>query len=235
MKTVKIYSLNCPITYEVRYIGKTSLSLKQRLNTHMQCKLEKNHRYYWLKSLKEKGLKPSIELVDEVGIDNWEFWEQWYILLFKQWGFNLVNCSEGGEGFKENHIPWNKGKTNIHSKEALKKLSLLQKGKHVSNETKLKISLALKGKKKPNRSKAHAKKIALANTGKTAWNKGIKLTNEQKRVSKKVVQYSTDMQIIKKWVSVESVSKNLSINPSNIRSVCNGKRVSAGGFIWKYE
>lgn len=65
-------------------------------------------------------------------------------------------------------IPWNKGKTNVYSKETIKKISNGAKGnqnmlgKHHSNETKRKLSQSHTGKKL---SEEHKKAIALSNTG----------------------------------------------------------------------
>lgn len=79
----------------------------------------------------------------------------------------------------------NRGKK--QSKETLEKLIEKRKGRKTSEETRRKISEALKGKslseehkkklKKPRskpRTKEHSEKIAEANRGKVAWNKGKK-------------------------------------------------------------
>jgi len=76
--------------------------------------------------------------------------------------------------------PWNKGKTNVYSKDALEKmqkakvgkilseehkqnLSKVRKGKKKNEKHKMKISLALKGKKK---SKEHCEKLSTSQKGK---------------------------------------------------------------------
>ena len=51
--------------------------------------------------------------------------------------------------------------------------------------------------------------------------------------SKPIIQYDLDGKLIKKCPCAEEVYRELKINPSHIRSVCNGKRKTAGGFIWK--
>lgn len=233
MRKVKIYTLSCPITKEVKYVGKTVLTLKQRLNAHCQLKKESNHRYYWIRKLIKDGVKPKIELIEEVDNDGWQFWERWYISLFKSWGFNLVNQSKGGDGFENNHVPWNKGLTGIYTQEQKDYLSRIQKGKVISKETRDKISESTKGKKKKPLSKNTKAKISKANKGKTAWNKGLKLNDKQKRKSREVHQFNKQNVLIKIWASVEEVTLNIS--KGNIRSVCSGSRNSAGGFIWKWK
>lgn len=96
MATTFIYSLNCPVTGEPRYIGKTN-NLESRLKYHLK---EKNHSHKtnWIKFLKKNNLEPNIEEIDIIPNDNWQFWEKHYISLYKSWGFKLVNGTNGGDG-----------------------------------------------------------------------------------------------------------------------------------------
>lgn len=58
-----------------------------------------------------------------------------------------------------------------------------------------------------------------------------------KHKTKKIVQFTKDMKIIKIWNSINEIEKELKINHSNIITVCkqNTNRKYAGGFIWRYE
>ena len=97
IEKVIIYTLADPITNDVRYVGITTRDLNYRYKRHFYDK--KNYKKNkWFKSLKEQSLKPIIKELDTVDFDGWQFWEQWYISLFKTYGFNLVNLTEGGEG-----------------------------------------------------------------------------------------------------------------------------------------
>lgn len=139
----KIYSLEDPISKEIKYIGQTTLSLEKRLNLHLYKKsnsIKKN----WIDKLKLEKLKPIIQIIDIVE-NNEEFWEQYYISLYKSWGFNLVNSTEGGKGiigykhtiFTKNVLKIaNTGK--IHSEEAKNKM----KGRKLSTITKNRIGKA---------------------------------------------------------------------------------------------
>ena len=95
-----IYALVDPRDLLIKYIGKAD-DPYDRLYKHMtpfalKTKTRKNS---WLKSLKDKKLKPIVEIIDTIDNTEWGFWERHYISLYKSWGFNLTNdphC-EGGE------------------------------------------------------------------------------------------------------------------------------------------
>jgi len=82
----KIYSLNCPLTNEIRYIGYTSLSLEKRLSNHISESSKKSskatYKINWIKSLKNKNSIPTIHLIAVV--EDYKFWEIYYIDYFKK-------------------------------------------------------------------------------------------------------------------------------------------------------
>ena len=93
-----IYSLSDPINGQVRYIGKSDNPSK-RLNQHIKNYPNKtNYKNNWISSLTSKNLNPVLDVIDEVEISNWEYWEKYWISQFKAWGFQLTISSEGGEG-----------------------------------------------------------------------------------------------------------------------------------------
>lgn len=96
MKTY-IYILQEPDDNSVRYVGKSN-NPKRRLQAHLSNK-DKNNSYVnnWIKSLKAKGIKPIMSIIDETE-DDWQSLEMYWIEQFKVWGFNLTNCTKGGEG-----------------------------------------------------------------------------------------------------------------------------------------
>ena len=55
------------------------------------------------------------------------------------------------------------------------------------------------------------------------------------KVSKKVIQYDKNKNIIKEWNSIIDVQRISNINRSNIIQCCKGKRKSAGGYVWEYK
>ena len=152
-----IYALLDPRNNEVRYIGKTVQSLKERLRSHLKAiKRETNHRTNWLNNLVKCGVTPSIIELEVVSSEEWEVAEIFWISYLKFLGASLVNSATGGAG--------NSGF--VMSEEQKQKLREINLGKirgPCADETKAKISVANKGKE---RSDEHRQKLREANTGK---------------------------------------------------------------------
>jgi hypothetical protein len=220
MEYTKIYYLhngdNIPF-----YIGKTNGNLIGRLSGH---KIR----------LKTNFLK--IELIDEVYVNEWKFWESWYIELFKSWGFKLENKNKGGGGLE-----------------------------YHSYLTKIKISKSKIGKPNPfkgiSKSKefgdmiknhpTRGKKISESNMGKIHSNRGKPFTEEHKQKIKltrdflknrkntwqntPVIQYDLQGNFIKEWNSQKEASIFLKTKGDGVGACCRGKQKSAYGFIWKFK
>lgn len=153
-KMTYIYSLSHPLTGEIRYVGKAN-KLKDRLRCHINEK-GKSHRKNWIDQLKENGLKPVMEVIDFVEQDNWQFWEQVYISLFKSWGFILVNGTGGGEGrVSAKHSEATRKKMSESLKKTYanpdlrRKMSEMVKGRKLSDDTKKKLSELNSGSNNP--------------------------------------------------------------------------------------
>lgn len=56
---------------------------------------EKNRKYSHKNKL---GKDIILEIIDEVPTNEWKYWEEFYISLFKIWGFKLENKNNGGGG-----------------------------------------------------------------------------------------------------------------------------------------
>lgn len=97
----KIYTLADPETNIIRYIGKTKESLNNRLSKHINdSKKANNRRCNWIKKLTKAGLKPKIEILETLENNKQCSWaEIYWISQFKTWGFDLINTTEGGEGY----------------------------------------------------------------------------------------------------------------------------------------
>lgn len=97
MKTTFIYALCEPDTEKIRYVGKSDRP-KSRLSMHIHgSNGYRSHLGHWIKSLISRGLRPKLEVLDEVPHSQWQFWEREYIRVFRSIGLALVNTTDGGD------------------------------------------------------------------------------------------------------------------------------------------
>lgn len=90
-----IYILVDPRDQAIRYVGKT-VDLKARYSRHVTCS-EDDYKGRWIKLLLGLGLKPTLQVVDEV-VEGWEARERWWIEHLRREGYRLTNTCDGGEG-----------------------------------------------------------------------------------------------------------------------------------------
>ena len=172
----KIYALICPITNNIRYIGKTTSTLEKRLKRH---KKEKNNTYKsrWIFKLKKLNLIDDLKiiLIEECVKEELNIREIFYIKNYKENGFDLTNTTDGGDGslgfkhtkkfkehiskiFKEYYIknPRNGINNpmygNKHSEESKNKMSKGMKGRIPYNKGKFGTTLSDEHKEKISKS-----------------------------------------------------------------------------------
>jgi len=112
-----IYILICPITKHIKYVGKSN-SPKRRAKDHMlDFRGVPVDRMLWLDEIKRRKLKPILEVIDTINIEEWKYWEEFWISYFKSIGAELFNKRSGNgltysnsQTFKIGHIPYNKGR-----------------------------------------------------------------------------------------------------------------------------
>jgi hypothetical protein len=98
VNTTFIYARLEPDKDEVRYVGKAN-DPEIRLVRHMTYALTHvDHASRWLNSLRARGQKPRIEIIAEVPVEEWQFWERHFIKQFRDAGFDLTNSTAGGDG-----------------------------------------------------------------------------------------------------------------------------------------
>jgi len=211
MTTTNIYALIDPITLHIRYIGKAN-NVSQRYRAHLnKARKHQAHKLNWINSLKKQKLKPILYVLDVVPIEDWIFWEEYWISQAKAWGCNLLNYTNGGDGctfanqtsFKKGNKPWNSGT-------AKPKILKGNKGKTDNS-----IRNYFKLEHQP-------------------WNKnskGIKL-----KPDKNVHQYSKDKkEFIKTWNTAKHAADFLNINEEGIGQCARGTSKSSGQFWWTYN
>lgn len=122
---VKIYVLIDPRTNEYRYIGKTVVSLKERLRGHFSQSMrtkKPGHKENWIRGLLAKNVKPVIKVIEVCSEENWQDRERYWIAFGKKEGWPITNLSPGGDGW---HGP-------RHNDEFKKELSEKMKGNNYS-------------------------------------------------------------------------------------------------------
>jgi hypothetical protein len=93
---VAIYALRDPSDGATRYIGKT-IDVPMRYRKHLSH-VTGSRCGSWITSLRNRGLIPSIHVLEWVSPDEWERAEAAHIALARRAGMNLVNISDGGQG-----------------------------------------------------------------------------------------------------------------------------------------
>lgn len=138
-------------------------------------------------------------------------------------GYNISKGGSGTIGVE----PWNKGRHNVYSKEHINHLAELHRNKPLSDKVKQKISETKMGSTPWNKGKTNVyseearKKMSLSHK--------LLGTNGCER---QVNQYDKDGNFIRSYNSIKEaieITKVINISP-----VCQGKRKTAGGYIWKY-
>jgi hypothetical protein len=100
MKSAYVYSLICPISNKIKYIGQTRQKLYKRLYKHLrEINKNKSHKNNWLKILEKQNIlhKLRIEIIEECAFDKLNEREIYWIKFYKNKGLNLTNMTTGGE------------------------------------------------------------------------------------------------------------------------------------------
>lgn len=121
--------------------------LKSRLRGHLHCKYP-GAKKDWIDSLVAMGLKPIISEIDVLEDGKWEFWEAYYISLFKSWGFNLLNASMKKSKETRDKIS-RSNKQSFSNPELRLDISRRESGKVLSEATKKKLSKINSGSGNP--------------------------------------------------------------------------------------
>ena len=158
--TTFIYILRDPRTGDTRYVGKADHP-PARFRNHLNDR-RPSHKRSWIESLSKAGIRPQLEIIDEVPEAQWKFWESEYIRVFRAIGFDLVNHADGGQGgrlpggtragashpmFGRKHTPESRGKMSSAKRGT--------SGGPRSAETCEAISLSKRGDKHPMFGKHH--------------------------------------------------------------------------------
>jgi DNA-binding XRE family transcriptional regulator len=89
MKNTIIYGLRCPKTDDYKYIGKTTVGLKRA-----QAHIRHSHNElvnFWVQELKEQGLSPLVDVLEECSEEELQIKEQFWIQFYIDAGCVLFN------------------------------------------------------------------------------------------------------------------------------------------------
>jgi hypothetical protein len=249
----KIYILRTLSDETPKYVGITSGELNTRLNKHLHdikresCK--NYHKKNWLSKYKESVI---IEQIDSANsIEDMKEKEIFYIKKYRDAGIKLLNATDGGDGsygYKhteeviknisgENNHRWRK--PNLINKEKFgKKVEYSIDGKEWILFTSIR-----EASKVLNISFRTIKNICDGNYTKfTNYFRYLGETFKNVRIRKKsdqsIRKIKVEVLINNKWITYDSskdASGLLSVERSKIVMVCNGKRLTAGGFKFRYQ
>jgi group I intron endonuclease len=245
----------------VKYVGQTG-DLKIRLQRHMSDYYLKPNglKENWLRYLKNNGLKPTIEVLDEGTEENIDDLEIYWISQFKTWGFTLKNVSEGGNSIwkkgykktdeqKEKYIESNKKRWLAVNKYSIETGELVESFVSVTEaaeKTGLKhISECCKAKRKQcgeyffRYADNYFPYIEKEDywTGAKHSVDSIEKMKMNHPFRKVVCQYSKDGKFITEYDSSHEAENKTGISRKQISNCCKKKPNynSAGGFIWKFK
>jgi len=260
MENVFIYALSDPRDNQVRYIGKAN-NPKDRYTNHFNSSRDKNtHKRNWINNIRKNGFRPELIIIDEVPKSEWQYWERFYISLFKTWGFNLVNYTFGGDGatfgnkgsWKKGNVPHNKGipcseRTKQKIRDKLTGTFNISSYKPIIQYdleyNLIKSYKCIKDAVDESNGYFTAPKISNCLTGKRKHHRGfiwkydddLELNKvEIKFLKKEVIQFDKNLNELNRFTSIKMAENETNISSTNICACCKGKVKTAGGYIWKY-
>jgi len=127
----KIYTMTCPVTHDIIYVGSTVQPLKVRLSLHLND--SKNSNSPLKKYIRDMNIVPSMELIEEIDVlteNQLRIVEYYWIDQFRQWGFRLKNMTHN-KSHKYVKVPFFRGEVlrnpvNV-SRESFQALKILAK------------------------------------------------------------------------------------------------------------
>lgn len=98
---VRIYALVDPLDGFAKYVGKTTATLRTRLNGHLSDVRRGRvyiPRHRWIQFVLSKGVAPEIIELEVCGSADWQEYEKFWISYLRFLGCPLLNATDGGDG-----------------------------------------------------------------------------------------------------------------------------------------
>lgn len=205
------------------YIGQTTNELLRRkkwnsnIYHYAGTKIDRARKKYGPENFKYEVLIRNKYSSRSIAIEDLNRLEIYYIGLYDSYR-NGYNCTIGGEGVTGVKL----------TEEQIDKVRKANKGKRLSEEQKRKIGEV--SRKWQNTIEG---KIKMSNARKGKKHK--KKHQGFESIKKKILKIDKCGNIIAEYSSIMEASNGDNSIRSNISAVCRGKRLTAGGFIWKYK
>ena len=244
MKHERTYVIYC-YTNKIngkKYVGQTCTSLEERAG--------KDGCHYVIKrgafgnAIQKYGWDSFISeiLEDGLTLEEANEREQYWISELNTISPNGYNLQPGGL----NHVMLDVSKQKLSqskighevSPETREKIGKVHRGKVTPDEVKMKISKSSKGRTISDKTR---EKISKSHFGKKLSDETKrKIGNAQRGVNKDLLgkgiqKISMNGKLICEYSSLSEAWRQTGVNYRNICSVCQGKRKTAGGYIWKYK
>lgn len=248
----KVYKIS-GLDNVVKYIGVTSKSLKERLNKHINdvktSRTKNLHKKNWFN---DNINNLNIELIESYStIEDCYCAEIYWISYYRNKGINLINKTDGGEGcygYKHseetlkkisgsNNHRW--GKPNLINKEILgKKIEY-----SIDGINWILFNSITDAKKKLNISNRTIKNICDGNYVHKStyffryYGDVFKEPRKRNKNNQSIRKKKIEAFIDNNWIVYDSsidASENLGIDRSKIILVCQGSRLTAGGYKFRY-
>lgn len=202
------------------YVGQTALSVKRRWRKGKGYKIG-----IFKKAIEKYGWDNFEHIIIKDGLSKEEanLLEISLIKKYKELGicYNITDGGEGACGYR-------------HTEESKKKMSDRGKGKKIPEHVKILISERFKG---ITFTKEHKLKISIALRGKPKSEKTklkMKLNHNYHDLVE-VIKCDKNGNIICTYPSIAEASRDTGILQTHISRCARGKRLSAGGYKWKYK
>lgn len=254
MKETYIYVLKDPITNKIRYVGKSNKP-EYRFKNHINnCRDKNTRKRNWINELRKEKIKPILEIIDIVPVEEWKKYEKIYIKKYIESGCDLVNYTEGGDGatfanatsFKQGHgakkvVMLDKNGTYMRTFDKIIDANAFTKKNNGVSQVLSKRNKTSGGylfiyeEEYKNMTKedidefVQQSKPKKLGANKTSFKKG---SIPLKRI-KTTFQYDINGNFIKEWKSASEAQRYYNLRGGIINCV-NNKNKSAGGYLWSY-
>lgn len=251
MNKIKIYALSSSSDPDnIRYIGKTKETLKQRLSRHiLSSKNEKTYKANWIRKELSIGNNILIKNIFTVPKDDeWQKWEIHFISEYKNKGFKLTNLTIGGEDLSGENNPFFGKNHKKSTKKLLRESSLTKKtinqynlnGDLITSFISIGEASEKTGIPKSSISDVCQKKPKYKTAGGYVWRYSgepfsLEYDNPAEHLRKEICQYNKKGELLSEYESISKAHEKTNIPVGSISQCCNKKLKTAGGYIWRFK